>query len=199
MTGIEDLGATLSGGYADAVTITAAFPNIPLMDPSGAAVTALVDRIMGNAAHVALVYLSDVLAEQVPIDSGALGASFRSDPATDLGGIELTGHTFVGDEVVGRVFSNLPYAAAMDAGRRPGAPVSWAGIEAIGLWAERKLGLSPQDASRVRWAIAATITAQGIEAHDYANTSLQIADGQLGTIFANAGDAVAEALAASVN
>lgn len=193
---VEELGAQPTGSYADTLTISAAFPNVPLLG-SPADVAALVDTIMGNAGHLALVYLSDVLATQVPADTFDLANSFRSDPATDLGGIELTGHTFAEDAVVGRVFSALPYAAAMDAGRRPGAPISRVGIDAIGIWAERKLGLSPAEADRAKWAIAATITAQGIPAHGYVDAALTLADGHLGEIFANAGEALAEALAAS--
>lgn len=197
MTGFEELGARAQFTGTDPVVISALFPNVPLVHSSDV-VTALVDKIMGNAAHVALVYLSDVVASQVPVDQGELANSFRSDPATAIGGIELTGHTFIGEELVGRVFSALPYAAAMDAGRRPGAPVSREGIEAIGVWAERKLGLSAEEANRVRWAIAATIRAQGIPAHEYSEAALRLADSKLGEIFANAGDAIAAALAGSV-
>jgi hypothetical protein len=184
-------------GIDDApVSVSVAFPNVPLFG-GPAAITLLVDKIMGNAAHTALAYLSDVLAEQVPHDTNALADSFRSDPATSIGGIELTGHTFVEDGLVGRVFSALPYAAAMDAGRRPGAPVSRAGLDAIALWAQRKLGLTEVEAERAKWAIAASITARGIAPHDYGNEALQLADHQLGTIFAHAGEALAAALGAS--
>jgi len=193
--GLEELGARPSGYADDPFSVSVMVPNVPLVTGSPALITELVDRIMGNAAHVALTYLSDVLAEQAPFDTGDLANTFRADPATADGGIELTGHTFAEDAVIGRIFNALPYAATMDAGRRPGAPVNRAGLDAIALWAQRKLGLSAEEAERAKWAIAASITARGIEAHDFVDAALQIAEPRLDEIFANAGAAVAQALA----
>jgi hypothetical protein len=61
----------------------------------------------------------------------------------------------------GRVFSSLPYAIVMNDGRRPGAPISREGIDAIGLWAQRKLGLSATKAEHAKFGIAAHMVAQG--------------------------------------
>lgn len=178
----------------DAVTISALFPNVPLLTEAPDALMALVAKIEEHAARVALHYLGNVLADAVPIDTGELAQSFQADPATATGGIELTGVSFAEEGVVGRIFSSLPQAAVMDEGRRPGSPVNRAGIEALTSWAERKLGVTGKEAVSAAFAIAATIRAKGMTGTNYADRALQIAEPQLTVIFANAGEAIAAAL-----
>lgn len=135
-------------------------PDIPLWLPDEA--RKLLNTLTLNTLRLALQTLAGEVSNEAPVDSGLLAQSFGADPATQVGGIQIIGQD-VSSGVVGRVFSSLPYAIVMDQGRRPGQPISRAGIDAIGLWAQRKLGMSAAEASNAKWAIAAHIVAQGIE------------------------------------
>lgn len=145
-------------------------PNIPLWVPEQA--RQVISGLTRQTMHLALQDLSGYVSEAAPVNNGMLAQSFGADPATQTGGIEITGQA-AGEVVTGRIFSSLPYAVVMDEGRRPGFPVSKVGIDAIGLWAERKLGLSSTDAKRVKYAIANTISRRGIKATHFFDNAVQ--------------------------
>lgn len=148
--------------------IQVTLPNIPLWLPDQA--RRLLMTLTQNTIHLALQTAAGALSSEAPRDTGILAQSFGADPATATGGIEMMGVTPT--ELGGRVFSSLPYAIVMDQGRRPGQPISREGIDAIGLWAQRKLGLSSDEASTAKWAIAQGIIAQGIEGHYYVEAAI---------------------------
>lgn len=154
--------AVNSQGYGIAIVL----PNIPLWVPEAAKrlINDLTLSTTRLALHDATGYIADAAGHSS--DTGHLAQSFGADPATSEGGQEVIGNdVMVG--ITGRVFSSLPYAIVIDQGRRPGAPISRAGIDAIGLWAQRKLGLSADEANGAKWGIAASIVAQGISGTGY--------------------------------
>ena len=144
-------------------------PAIPLWLPDAS--KALINQLALNTLRLALHQAAGAISEEVPVDTGALAQSFGADPANATGGIELMGVTTT-TEVTGRVFSSLPYAIVMDQGRRSGEPISRAGIDAIGLWAQRKLGMSADEASTAKWAIATAIIQRGLEGHYYFDAAM---------------------------
>jgi hypothetical protein len=156
-------------GIGSARSIEFNLPTIPLWVPDQA--RAVIAGLTQQTMHLALVDLSGYVSEAAPVNNGTLAQSFGADPATDTGGISVTGGA-ASELVMGRIFSSLPYAVVMDEGREKGHPVSKEGIEAIGLWAQRKLGLSATDAKRVKYAIANTITKRGIKGTHFFDTAV---------------------------
>ncbi len=145
--------------------IAVILPDIPLWVPveSRKVINGLVVDTVRLALITAAGYIGD--AASGSSDTGALAASFQSNPANSDGGIEMSGDASSG--INGRVSSSLPYAIVIDQGRRPGAPISREGIDAIGLWAQRKLGLSAEEADGAKWGIAIYIMQQGFAGTGY--------------------------------
>lgn len=172
--------------------IAVIFPEIPLYVPAKAR-QQLSDMVL-DTIRLALQQAAGYLSGNAPVGAtGSLAQSFGADPATDTGGLELTG-VDLDAGISGRVFSSLPHAVVMDQGRRPGAPISMEGIDAIGYWAQRKLGLSADEADRAKWAIANVIVAQGIEGTHYVDKSMDewqpAAERLLNDLAADIGDAL---------
>ncbi|MGE0444843.1 MAG: hypothetical protein AB7P99_06400 [Vicinamibacterales bacterium] len=171
-------------------------PNIPLWVPDEArkAIESLVAQTLRLAIQEMAGRVSGAFADRHN-DTGNTAQSFTADPASSAGGIELIGQTFAaGAEIQGRVFSTQPGAVVLNDGRRPGAPISRDGIEAIGLWAQRKLGLSPEEARHAKWAIAGSIIAQGIPGSGYFEKGIAEGRPAVEQMFAVLSTAVAEAL-----
>lgn len=180
------------GGLANKPnSITVRLPNIPLFVPDAARQE--INALVLDTMRLALQYAAGAISGEAPVDSGQLAQSFTADPATTTGGVELTGVDLVAG-VEGRVFSTLPYAVVMDQGRRPGAPISRAGIDAIGLWAQRKLGMSAAEADHAKYAIANVIVAQGIEGSQYFQAGVSKAAPTIDQMFRALADSVAQAL-----
>lgn len=171
--------------------ITVRLPDIPLWVPDAA--KAEIAGLTLDTMRLALQYAAGAISGEAPVDSGQLAQSFTSDPATSTGGIELTGVDMVSG-IEGRVFSTLPYAVVMDQGRRAGQPISRAGIDAIGLWAQRKLGMSADEADHAKYAIANVIIAQGIEGTQYFQAGVDKARPSIEQLFRALADTVAQAL-----
>lgn len=156
-------------------------PDIPLWVPEQARAALL--ELTRQTMHLALQYAAGHISDEAPVGvSGALAQSFGADPATTTGGIELTGATPTG--LQGRVFSSLPYAIVVDQGRRAGSPVSREGVEAIGLWAQRKLGLTADQADQAKWAIARAIWQYGTEGDEYFDRGVKASEPQIQALFA---------------
>lgn len=166
-------------------------PMIPLWVPEEARrqLTGLVLASMRLALQDAAGYISD----EAPVSEGMLAQSFGTDPASTTGGIELFGSD-TSAELAGRTFSSLPYAIVMDQGRRKGAPISMAGIDAIGLWAQRKLGLNASEANHAKWAIANSIVAKGIAPTYFFSKGVKRAEPRIQQVFAILGNQIAVAL-----
>lgn len=146
--------------------LTVTTPVLPLWVPAEAA--AAISDLMLGTVHLILTDIAGRISERAPVGiSGNLAQSFTADPASSVGGVEIVGGGSPTEDIQGRVFSSLPYAVVMDQGRQPGKPISKEGIDAIGLWAQRKLGLSEKDANHAKYAIANKIVARGIEARHY--------------------------------
>lgn len=199
-------------GYFDAVTgnarlpfanaakgkdfaIIPILPAIPLYVPEAA--MKAINTLALQTLRLALQMVSDAISDEAQTfaDTGALAQSWGNDPATSTGGIELLGADVV-HGVEGRVFSTLPYAIVMEEGRRPGSPISRDGIDAIGLWAQRKLGLSAEEAAGAKWAIAQHIIQRGIEGKGYVQDGFNRARPRVEQMFAALDDAVKKALLA---
>lgn len=168
-------------------------PGIPLWlpDAAKAELNQLVLISMRLACQEAAGHISDAASQYS--DSGQMAQSFGADPATATGGIEILGQDAT-VEINGRVFSSLVHAIVMDEGRRPGAPISRAGIDAIGLWAQRKLGLSAAEADTAKWAIASSIVAHGIEGKRYFEEGVNAARPRVEAMFRILGDQIGAAL-----
>lgn len=193
--GIVSRGGAFSLGAA-AAGIQLVLPSIPLWVPANARreLSDLVLKSMRLACQEAAGHISDA----APVDSGQLGQSFGSDPASPTGGIEILGQdSEVG--INGRVFSSLPHAIVMDEGRRPGQPINRAGIDAIGLWAQRKLGLSAEEAKTAKWAIASSIVAHGIEGKQFFDEGVVAARPRIEVLFKVLADQIGAALAGGTN
>lgn len=148
-------------GYGLAVVL----PAIPIYTP--AAAKKELATLVVQTIRLFLQRTAGKLSDASPVGAtGNLAQSWGADPANENGGLELFG-TDLDAGIGGRVFSSLPYAIVMDQGRRPGAPISMEGIDAIGYWAQRVLGLSADEARDAKWAIAQTIVAQGIPGKDF--------------------------------
>lgn len=184
-------GIGIGGIGARDVGITVRVPDIPLYLPEEA--KAEIAALTVDTMRLALQYAAGAISGEAPVDSGQLAQSFTADPATSTGGIELTGVELVSG-IEGRVFSTLPYAIVMDQGRRAGQPISRAGIDAIGLWAQRKLGMSADEAEHAKYAIANVIVARGIEGTQYAQAGIDKARPTIEGMFRALADSVAKAL-----
>jgi len=147
-------------------SIALILPNIPLWVPEAS--KALLNDLILSTTRLALQTAAGYISDEAGkfSDTGNLAQSFGADPATAEGGIELLGMDATAG-INGRVFSSLPYAIVMDQGRRPGSPISREGIDAIGLWAQRKLGLSAEEAASAKFAIATHLVAQGFPGYGY--------------------------------
>lgn len=168
-------------------------PAIPLWIPELA--LKAINTLAMNTLRLALQIVSDAVAGEAQTfsDTGALAQSWGNDPATVTGGMEILGADLL-QGVEGRVFSSLPYAIVMEEGRRPGAPISRDGIDAIGLWAQRKLGLSADEAAGAKWAIAQHIINQGIEGKNYVRDGFNAARPRVEQLFAALDAALQQAL-----
>lgn len=171
--------------------ITINLPDVPLYVPDE--VRQILNSYVLDTMRLALQDVAGHISDEAPRDTGTLGASFGADPATSTGGIELMGQdTMAG--ISGRVFSSLPYAIVMDEGRRKGAPINRAGIDAIGLWAQRKLGLSSEQANEAKWAIASSIVAKGIAGTGYFDKGVKSAEPRVQGMFNLLGAEITNAL-----
>lgn len=195
------------GGFGTSVRsrdhgIVLKLPDIPLWAPQKA--QRVLEGLIYSTVRLALQEVAGRVSDQAGQfqDTGHLAQSFGADPATSTGGIEMSGARGdgnrdgrrTGSDIQGRVFSSLPYAVVMEDGRRPGRPISRSGIDAIGLWAQRKLGLSAEQADRAKWAIAMHIIAQGIEGKGYFSAGVQAARPRVESMFTILGDQLALAL-----
>lgn len=171
--------------------IQVVLPDIPLWVPD-AARSVMTDLVL-STMRLALQTVAGHVSQEAPVAEGHLAQSFGADPATTTGGIELLG-TDLNQGISGRVFSSLPYAEVMEDGRRPGAPISRIGIDAIGLWAQRKLGLSSKDANKAKWAIASAIIARGIQGTHYFDKGVKAATPTVEQLFTTLSEQIAVAL-----
>jgi len=184
-------GIGVAGASRRDTGIEVYLPTIPLWVPDDA--RAEIDALTLDTMRLALHYAAGEISGAAPVDSGQLAQSFTADPATQTGGIDLAGVDVVAG-VTGRVFSSLPYAIVMDQGRRPGSPISRAGIDAIGLWAQRKLGMSADQADRAKWAIASVIVQRGIEGRQFVHEGIQQSRPTIEGMFQALAESVAAAL-----
>lgn len=173
-------------------TLELRIPDLPLFIPAEA--KAVVDSLTRDALQAALSYVAGQVAERAPRNFGALAQSFQASPAGTTGGIEILGVS-PQSQLVGRVFSSLPYAIVMEEGRRPGFPVSRAGIASIALWVRRKLGLSGGEAKSATYAIATVIRQRGLPARHFAREGFKAAAPQVERIFQELAGGLAEGLA----
>lgn len=161
-------------------SIEVRLPHIPLWVEDGP--RREMETLVRNTLVLALQEVAGRVSDAAPVSEGILAQSFGSYPATADGGLQVLGANLDAG-LTGRVFSSLPYAIVMDEGRRPGAPISRAGIDAIGLWAQRKLGLTAEEAAKAKWAIATSIIAQGIPGTGYFEEGVDRARPTVGRLF----------------
>jgi hypothetical protein len=178
------------------VTVKLTLPSVPLMVPAKA--MPVIAALARDYVELGLITAAGVIAEHAPANTGHLRQSFGANPATTTGGIELLGGTAASGpqavEIVGRVFSSLPYAAVMDEGRRPNRPISRAGVASIGLWVRRKLGLSGKEAQRAMYAISWAIRTRGIAPRHYMAKAKTAFEPKMADIMRSLDVALAEAL-----
>lgn len=181
------------------LSIEVNLPDVPLWRNESGSINrqSVIGRLVGDTMRLALHEVAGHVSDASPRDTGHLAQSWGAFPATSTGGIEMvtTGGGSGGMvNLNGRVFSSLPYAIVMDQGRRPGAPISREGIEAIGLWAQRKLGLSADEAKGAKWAIARHIMKFGIKATNFVDKGWASAQPRVQSLFKILGDEMARKL-----
>jgi hypothetical protein len=176
--------ARRTGDYGVFVNV----PEIPLYVPALA--RRVLTELTVDTIRLAMQELSGAISDEAGsfANTGALAQSWGA-------GMELVGSPESTSGIYGRVFSALPYALPMDLGRRPGSPISRAGVDAIGKWAERKLGLSAEEADKAKWGIAVSIIQRGIEGKHYVDDGIAKAAPRVDALFVMLSDAVALELA----
>lgn len=176
-----------------AIEFTAKIPPTPVLQ-SGAA-RQVINQIARDYMQMAVFYLAGCVAEEAPRNFGHLAQSFQASPAGPGGGVEVMG-TFLSDgaELYGRTFSTLPQAVVMEHGRRAGAPISRAGMAALGLWVRRKLGLSGREAISATYAVATAIIRRGLPARHYAAKGAERAKPRIESMFVEMSKAIAAGL-----
>ncbi len=165
--------------------------DIPLWLPEQA--QAELNALVRQTLHLAMQHAAGHISDLAPVSEGILAQSFGADPANATGGLEVLGVDATAG-LTGRVFSSLPYAIVMDQGRAKGQPISRVGIDAIGLWAQRKLGLSAQQAERAKWAIASHIVTHGFAGTKYFERGVAAASPGIEHMFNILGEQIAAAL-----
>jgi len=101
----------------------------------------LLDKHMHNAMDGSLALLVDWISAETPVNFGLLRASFGQS-------VEVHGTPF---DMTGLVGTSLIYGLPVEMGRKAG---SMPPVDAIKLWAVRKLGLKGKAADQAAWAIA---------------------------------------------
>lgn len=176
-----------------AIELRATVPPIPLVRVESA--RQVIDQIARDYLQLAVFYLAGVVAEEAPRNYGNLAQSFQASPAGPGGGVEVLGTMLNnGAELYGRTFSTLPQAVVMEEGRRAGAPISRAGIAALGLWVRRKLGLHGAEARSATYAIATSIRRRGLKGRHYARTAAGRATPKIQAMFVQMSAAIARGL-----
>lgn len=185
--------ATQAAAARQDYSLSMLLPNLPLWVPEQT--RAILNTLILNTTRLALQDAAGFVSDEAGkfSDTGNLAQSFGADPATSTGGIEVLGQDTT-HGINGRVFSSLPYAVVMNDGRRPGAPISREGIDAIGLWAQRKLGLSAEDASHAKFAIAAHLVAQGFPGYGYFEDGVDKAMPRINFMFTKLADEISTQL-----
>lgn len=102
------------------------------------------------AMNESLIYLQGLVQQGTPVNTGKL----RGSIFTEMRGTETN--------LRGQVASPLFYGLVVEMGRRPGRRMP--PLAAIGQWAQRKLGLSADEAMKAAWPIARAIAIRGIPA-----------------------------------
>jgi hypothetical protein len=187
----DDARALQRQGAQQDFSLVISVPNIPAFEPERA--RAVINTLTLQTMRLALQEVAGRVSDEAHVfaDTGHLAQSFGADPATPDGGIEIDQQL---DSLNGRVFSSLPYALVMEEGRTPGRPINQAGIDAIGLWAQRKLGLSAEEADRAKWGIAFAIVQRGIPGRHYAEKGWTAAQPTIQSLFDALGQAIREGL-----
>ncbi len=170
--------------------ITVMLPDVPLFVPDQA--QQIMGQLVEQVVNLALQEVAGRVSDEAPRSEGILAQSFGANPATTTGGIEIVNRSV--REISGRVFSALPYAIVMDQGRTPGKPISRVGIDSIGLWAQRKLGLSADQAARAKWAIATSIIRRGIAPTHFFEKGVKSSEPRVQQMFDILGQQIATAL-----
>lgn len=150
------------------------------------------NQVTLSVMELAIQLVAGYVSDNAPVDSGGLAQSFGAYPATVDGGISITGEIQSG--ITARTFSSLPHAIVMNDGRQPGKPISRVGVDALGLWAQRKLGLSAEEAERVKWAIANAIIKRGIPGTLYFDKGVGQATPAVQAMFTDLAQQIASAL-----
>ena len=104
-------------------------------------------RELTLAMNLSLEFVKGQVAVRTPVNAGTLRDSLNHQIVSPF------------PNLVGAVGSPLQYAETIEKGRRPGSKMP--PVDAIALWAVRKLGLSPEEAEGAAWAIAKHIAKHG--------------------------------------
>lgn len=107
------------------------------------------------------------------------------------GSISARDPQVLADNVIGLVATPLAYAVPVELGTKPHMPP----IEPLADWAEHKLGVAPEKARAVGFAIARKIAVKGTEGAHMFERAFTSNEAQVQTIFANARARIAERMA----
>lgn len=125
---------------------------------------ALLEEELSASLTEATMLLEAEVKDRTPV---AVTSALRGSIASEVRG--------EGADLSGVVFSPLSYAAPVELGTRP----HWAPLEPLALWAEKKLGVSAEEANDVGRRVQLKIAARGTQGQFMFSQALDAARGNI--------------------
>jgi hypothetical protein len=158
-------------------TVEFKVPNTPLFNGTAKAVSAQETRV---AMEGSVLMLQGAIQPITPVNMGVL----RGGVQTSIGGTPVN--------LVGRVFDNVPYAMAVEHGRKPGKQPP---TQSLMLWVRRKLGISDEKQARsVAFLVARKIGQRGTKGAFMFRRGLQATTTRINARFSQARDRIVQRL-----
>ena len=133
----------------------------------------MVGRELSVAMEASLQFLKGQVVVRTPTNTGVLAGAINHGITSQFP--NLVG--FVGAP------PGVPYAIVIEKGRKPGTMPP---VDAIALWAVRKLGLSPEEAKGAAFAIAKSIAKKGIKGRHMFKEGLEVSEPHIKQLFDSA-------------
>ncbi|OGL68813.1 MAG: hypothetical protein A3J27_12110 [Candidatus Tectomicrobia bacterium RIFCSPLOWO2_12_FULL_69_37] len=153
----------------------------PLLEGEG-------ERILFDLAEAAVADISELLRAEVEARApeGVTGA-LRGSIVSEVEGRPLDG-------LRGEVFSESPYAAAVEEGRAPGGFPPWRPGSPLHAWVRKRMGVSDREAGHVSYLVARSIARRGIQGRHMFRDALAASEGRIEERVRRLGGEIAEAL-----
>jgi hypothetical protein len=126
-------------------------------------------REMTIAMDLGLHHLVGHVASRTPVNNATLRNSIQQSNVSPW------------PNLVGRVHTPQPYGIVIERGRK--FPGKFPPLDAIKLWAQRRLQLSPEEAEGAAFVIARSIARKGIEGRHMFKEGLEAAEPEINKLF----------------